>query len=207
MKASRRRLRHLRATGRGEMAKASLAVNSLIRAGRARACESSNSSTEACSQSTGSCQRVCTSALSGTEMQISATSTERHTQAWVCAGMLQMLGREVRAHQSRSLAERVGHRREVQAVHHRALGLHTRLAPQDDALACAPASRELGTWVIGPTGAARVGRGGASTARGSRDFRGFRQGFLGFTLETTPSGENPMCGVCGHVCVTSACDV
>jgi len=73
-----------------------------------------------------------------------------------------MLGCEVRAHQSRSLAERIALGREVQAVQHRALGLHIRLAPQDDGLACAPARRVLGIWALSGTVAlaARVGRGG-----------------------------------------------
>ena len=89
--------------------------------------------------------------------------------------MLHMLGHEVRAPQSCSLvAERAALGREVQAAQHRALRLHVRLAPQDGALACAPARRELGKWVIGPTGAARVGRGVVNRSRQTR----FRQGFL-----------------------------
>ena len=87
---------------------------------------------------------------------------------------MHMLGHEVRAPQSCSLAERAALGREVQAAQHRALRLHVRLAPQDGALACAPARRELGKWVIGPTGAARVGRGGVNRSRQTR----FRQGFL-----------------------------
>ena len=89
--------------------------------------------------------------------------------------MLQMLGHEVRAPQSCSLTEKVALGREGQAVQHRALRLQIRLAPQNDALACAPARRELGIWALSGTGAARVGRGGLNCLEADAFWRGLWQ--------------------------------
>ena len=107
--------------------------------------------------------------------------------------MLQMLGHEVRAPQSCSLSEKVALGREVQAVQHRALRLQIRLAPQNDALACAPARRELGIWALSGTGAARVGRGGLNCLEADAFWRGLWGVKDDLTLETPHAGRSPMC--------------
>ena len=118
----------------------------------------SKSSTEASSQISGSSLRSVASAISGRELHISACPPTRDASASRCAAMFEGLGHERGAHQRWSARCGAAVDRDVQVVRHRALRVQSRLAPDDDADACALARSEAGRRSNGPSVAPGVGK-------------------------------------------------
>ena len=84
---------------------------------------------------------------------------ETQVQAGVhCAAMFEGMGHERGAHQRWSARSGAALDRDVQVVRHRALRVQSRLAPDDDADACALTRSEAGRRSNGPSVAPGVGK-------------------------------------------------
>ena len=95
--------------------------------------------------------------ISGRELHICASRPTRDASASKCAAMFEGLGHERGAHQRWSARSGAALDRDVQVVRHRALRLQSRLAPDDDADACALTRSEAGRRSNGPSVAPGVG--------------------------------------------------
>ena len=96
--------------------------------------------------------------ISGGELHMCASRPTRDASASKCAAMFEGLGHERGAHQRWSARSGAAFDRDVQVVRHRALRLQSRLAPDDDADACALARSEAGRRSNGPSVAPEVGK-------------------------------------------------
>ena len=118
----------------------------------------SNSPIEESSQISASSLRRRYIRISGRELHICASRPTRDASASKCSAMLKGLGHERGAHQGWSAHSGAAFDRDVQVVRHRALRGQSRLAPDDDADACAPAWSEAGRRSNGASVAPGVGK-------------------------------------------------
>ena len=99
-----------------------------------------------------------TSTLAGGELHMCASRPTRDASASKCAAMFEGLGHERGAHERWSARSGAALDRDVQVVRHRALRLQSRLAPDDDADACALTRSEAGRRSNRPSVAPGVGK-------------------------------------------------
>ena len=132
--------------------------------------------------------------ISGVELHICASRPTRDASASRCAAMFEGLGHERGAHQRWSARSGAAVDCDVQVVRHRALRLQSRLAPDDDADACALARSEAGRRSNGPSVAPGVGRRSGQAALTCRSIhRGFggRSTKIRFYSPGMPLGPEP----------------
>ena len=96
--------------------------------------------------------------ISGRELHICASRPTRDAKSSRCAAMFEGMGHERGAHQRWSARSGAALDRDVQVVRHRALRLQSRLAPDDDADACALTRSEAGRRSNGPSVPPGVGK-------------------------------------------------
>ena len=133
--------------------------------------------------------------ISGRELHMCASRPTRDASASRCAAMFEWMGHERGAHQRWSARSGAALDRDVQVVRHRALRLQSRLAPDDDADACALTRSEAGRRSNGPSVAPGVGKRwgqAALTCRSIDKAFGADPRKSNFTLCTTPHWRSPM---------------
>ena len=133
--------------------------------------------------------------ISGRELHMCASRPTRDASASRCAAMFEWMGHERGAHQRWSARSGAALDRDVQVVRHRALRLQSRLAPDDDADACALTRSEAGRRSNGPSVARGVGKRwgqAALTCRSIDKAFGADPRKSNFTLCTTPHWRSPM---------------
>ena len=134
--------------------------------------------------------------ISGGELHMCASRPTRDASASKCAAMFEGLGHERGAHERWSARSGAALDRDVQVVRHRALRVQSRLAPDDDADACALTRSEAGRRSNGPSVARGVGKRwgqAALTCRSIDKAFGADPRKSNFTLCTTPHWRSPMC--------------
>ena len=154
----------------------------------------SKSSMEASSQMAGSGLRRPYIHISGGELHMCASRPTRDASASRCAAMFEWLGHERGAHQRWSARSGAALDRDVQVVRHRALRLQSRLAPDDDADACALTRSEAGRRSNGPSVARGVGKRwgqAALTCRSIDKAFGGRSTKTHFYSSESPHGGEP----------------
>ena len=133
--------------------------------------------------------------ISGRELHMCASRPTRDAKVSRCAAMFEGLGHEGGAHQRWSARSGAALHRDVQVVRHRALRLQSRLAPDDDADACALTRSEAGRRCSNrPSVAPGVGkRSGQArlTCRSIDQAFGGRYTKTRFYCPTAPHGGEP----------------
>ena len=130
--------------------------------------------------------------ISGGELHMCASRPTRDASASKCAAMFEGLGHERGAHQRWSARSGAALDRDVQVVRHRALRLQSRLAPDDDADACALTRSEAGRRSNRPSVAPGVGKRWGQARLTCRSIDQCMQRKLTFTPGPPPGGRSPM---------------